>query len=754
MTRMLRRTVAGIALVFSHTVSSAVVDCTESHDCEYFDYEHFFSPQGLYRTCFRVGDPPMSFITPPFELGPSFKVLSAQAAVRIAPQTVPGGYPWMFVYSDVSQPFLGGTNQYGDQSITFRCLERAIEPNNVPQPDIFVPVDNANLNGQADSPPGSYLSLASTAGVGHPVLALRKAFFWENSEDIECPHGPPGDIGIHIVEPSVVRAYLSDPNFWYQRLVSAPELWQTKRYVRNDGRTASRDLPGPIFWWINDCCCLGIPPDAHDEWTDGPWGAEYSNLGLFDWDGLDSAFAANHGGQIGLVVSESDATNPEDFLGAALVSRAGLIGLNGMPADEPIKLRMFGWLRVQNTSSGPEATVDFADAYVYPSWDGTYPVGLSALQVANLTCPVSCQNSSQCHLDSSYVDFSATDYPSCGSPAAVCQPTCTSIVDMPEGSSYRPFRALDTALANSVDGDVLGVFRGAGSQRGLSATRCTAGRVDIACPASVVAECEATSGTPVDFAVAGSDNCDFDVPTHCDHPAGSAFEIGQTTVSCVATTLDYRRAACTFGVDVTDTLPPEMQCPLTATLECSALGGVPSSDPLLLAIPTVKDECDSSPRIRTSLSLIPVGETTVTFAATDAFGNTSSCQTIVRVVDTVPPDISARLNPLVLWPPNHRMIPIEATVTATDVCSVPSLALSSITSNESDNGRGDGNSADDIQGASTGTPDFRFKLRAERSGSGNGRTYAVDYVAVDGSGNEKHVSTLVRVPHDRGRSQP
>jgi endo-1,4-beta-xylanase len=75
------------------------------------------------------------------------------------------------------------------------------------------------------------------------------------------------------------------------------------------------------------------------------------------------------------------------------------------------------------------------------------------------------------------------------------------------------------------------------------------------------------------------------------------------------------------------------------------------------------------------------------------------------------------------------------------------VELVSITSNEADNGLGDGDTSDDIQGASYGTDDRQFLLRAERSGTGSGRIYTVTYSATDASGNATETTDEVTVPH-------
>jgi len=148
----------------------------------------------------------------------------------------------------------------------------------------------------------------------------------------------------------------------------------------------------------------------------------------------------------------------------------------------------------------------------------------------------------------------------------------------------------------------------------------------------------------------------------------------------------------------------------------------------------------------------PLGMTSVTLTVTDTEGASDSCDATVTVVDVTPPEIAFELDPDVLWPPNHRLVDVSATVMATDLCSAVDAILSSITSDEPDNapGDGDGNTDDDVQGADLGTADFEIQLRAERAGTGDGRVYTVTYTAVDDSGNTTSASATAFVPHDRG----
>jgi hypothetical protein len=118
------------------------------------------------------------------------------------------------------------------------------------------------------------------------------------------------------------------------------------------------------------------------------------------------------------------------------------------------------------------------------------------------------------------------------------------------------------------------------------------------------------------------------------------------------------------------------------------------------------------------------------------------CEDVAPVFDSV------SVTPDVLWPANHKYVDIDATVLVTDNFDpTPTVTLVSVTSNEPDNGKGDGNTVDDI----VIVDDFQFMLRAERSGKGSGRIYAITYQVTDACGNSATASTEVFIPHSQGQ---
>lgn len=101
----------------------------------------------------------------------------------------------------------------------------------------------------------------------------------------------------------------------------------------------------------------------------------------------------------------------------------------------------------------------------------------------------------------------------------------------------------------------------------------------------------------------------------------------------------------------------------------------------------------------------------------------------------------------ILWPPNHKTVKTGIVgVTDPDGDEI-ALQITGITQDEPVNGLGDGDTAPDGFGVGSS----KAELRAERSGTGNGRVYAVHFAADDGNGGQCTGSVNVAVPHDKGK---
>jgi predicted extracellular nuclease len=125
----------------------------------------------------------------------------------------------------------------------------------------------------------------------------------------------------------------------------------------------------------------------------------------------------------------------------------------------------------------------------------------------------------------------------------------------------------------------------------------------------------------------------------------------------------------------------------------------------------------------------------------DGFRTADHDPVLAGICETTAPTLAVSLSRTTLSPPNHKYVTVDATVTATDKAA-PTVTLVSVTSDEPDNGDDDGDTIDDVVIVDQDT----FKLRAERSGVGDGRVYTVTYRATDACGNSTVKPATVTVP--------
>ena len=120
-------------------------------------------------------------------------------------------------------------------------------------------------------------------------------------------------------------------------------------------------------------------------------------------------------------------------------------------------------------------------------------------------------------------------------------------------------------------------------------------------------------------------------------------------------------------------------------------------------------------------------------------------ETHVAVVDRTPPVIRA-ITPdtAVLWPANHKMVPITVSTTVSDAVDPNPQVTCSATSNQAVNGSGDGNTNPDIAWSGD-----KLSLRAERSGNAGDRIYTISCTAKNIGGKTTTKTATVTVPHDQ-----
>lgn len=169
----------------------------------------------------------------------------------------------------------------------------------------------------------------------------------------------------------------------------------------------------------------------------------------------------------------------------------------------------------------------------------------------------------------------------------------------------------------------------------------------------------------------------------------------------------------------------------------------------------VADDCDATlvaPAITGSVNSLLPGVYVLNYAAVDLCGRAApALSRTVTVVDTRAPRVE--LKSVSLWPPNHEYVTLDLSDCARlvddcegeiDIDEVGNIL--EVSSSESDDGNGDGNTSDDI----IIVDDNTFRARAERQGGGDGRTYSVRFEAEDSAGHRVEATCFVEVSHDQG----
>lgn len=152
---------------------------------------------------------------------------------------------------------------------------------------------------------------------------------------------------------------------------------------------------------------------------------------------------------------------------------------------------------------------------------------------------------------------------------------------------------------------------------------------------------------------------------------------------------------------------------------------------------------------------LSLGEHPITLQVDDGINAPVSSGITVKVIDTGEPTLSPVSNEYLLWPPNHQMVDIVIEANASDNSGLPVTLAAVVTSNEPVNGLGDGDMEPDwtepVIDQDTGI--IEVQLRAERSGSGDGRIYTISITAIDTSDNSSTTDVEIIVPHDKGKKK-
>ena len=237
---------------------------------------------------------------------------------------------------------------------------------------------------------------------------------------------------------------------------------------------------------------------------------------------------------------------------------------------------------------------------------------------------------------------------------------------------------------------------------------------------------------------------------HVDAP----YPLGQTVVTWTVTNAANATSTCQQVVTVKDEELPMFVSSLPPITVMTGPGasscGVVVDDAVLRGTGTASeliaiDNCSELIVNRSGVpanNRFPIGETLITYTATDASGNTASATQTVTVVDNTPPVISrVAASPSMLWPPNHGLMDVRVTYDTGDNCGISETWLS-VDANEP----GSGGASDWVI-----LDAHHVRLRAARSGRWGQRVYTITISARDVHGNLSTQKVTVTVPHSNGK---
>jgi gliding motility-associated-like protein len=161
----------------------------------------------------------------------------------------------------------------------------------------------------------------------------------------------------------------------------------------------------------------------------------------------------------------------------------------------------------------------------------------------------------------------------------------------------------------------------------------------ITCPANISVNNTVGNCSAIVTYTAPTDPCAVVTQT-AGLASGSTFPVGTTTNTFQATN-GAGTVTCSFTVTVVDAEAPAITCPGAITINTDA-GQCTSTAAIGTATGT--DNCGSPTITNNAPASFPIGNTTVTWTATDGASNTTTCTQVVTVVDAEAPAITCPAN--------------------------------------------------------------------------------------------------------------
>ncbi|HEY4187744.1 MAG TPA: hypothetical protein VGP07_21890, partial [Polyangia bacterium] len=296
----------------------------------------------------------------------------------------------------------------------------------------------------------------------------------------------------------------------------------------------------------------------------------------------------------------------------------------------------------------------------------------------------------------------------------------------------------------------------------LVVIRCS--NVIAQCSLRIVCQPPGQCTTPVPANIDNGSHAINGAPITLSQTPAGPYPLGITAVTLTASD-GNDLGICTASVDVIDCTPPVITCPPPQTTECKSLASCAQPEGVQPA--TVTDDC-SQITASGSFGCLQLGDNQVTYNAPSSSATEGStfvsCNAILTVRDTLPPDISVASTAAVeLWPPDGRMKTVtlqDCGISLNDLCAGPLnvsdyARITRVTADEGGGVDGPWRGRADRRRAPP-SPDIAIvgtnavELRAARRPQGDGRLYTIFFEAQDPTGNTKTGSCHVSVPTVQG----
>jgi len=152
-------------------------------------------------------------------------------------------------------------------------------------------------------------------------------------------------------------------------------------------------------------------------------------------------------------------------------------------------------------------------------------------------------------------------------------------------------------------------------------------------PPDVTVEAESIDSNLVDLGVAEANDSVFLESLTNDAP--SVFQLGETIVTWTTTDSSGNSASATQLVTIVDTTAPSIVASNDIIAEANSL----ANNVILLVAPTTEDSVSSVTVTNDAPTEFVLGDTIVTWTATDDYGNSASDSQLITVIDTTNPTI-------------------------------------------------------------------------------------------------------------------